>query len=327
MATSAGSQSSHERFRPDKRFLNWVERLSDTQFVYLMLTPIFLLLGVMAIWPIARTFQMSLHADLITSSTSLGSFIGPENYVRILSGEGNALLPRPFFDLSQPFTSALSVTLIFTIVAVVIETILGFGQALVLDKSFRGRRWVRVALVFPWTVPIVIQGLIFYLIFQPGIGFAVEPLQNLGLVTSAPLSDPQSALLVVILSDIWRNSAFMALLILAGLQSIDRDLYNVAKVTGASKLQQFRTITLPLVMPALLVALIFRTIGALKVFGSIETISNCSTVPSLSCLVISTWNSNRLASAATIATLTAVVVALVLLLYLAKMKTERQGAL
>jgi multiple sugar transport system permease protein len=327
MAAETERRATRSPLRIDLTLLNRIERLSDTQFVYLMLVPVFVLLGSMAIWPLIDTFGMSLHADSITTSDATGEFVGFENYVQMLTGEANALLPRPFLDFSAPFTSAVSVTLVFTVVAVGVETVFGFGMALVLDKNFRGRRWVRVAIILPWAVPIVIQGMIYYLIFTPGVGFAAGPLAEIGLISGAPLADSQSALVVVILSDIWKQSAFMALLILAGLQSIDRDLYNVAKVTGATKLQEFRTITFPLVLPTLLVALLFRTIAALKVYGTVVTISNCNTMPTLSCLVVTTWNANRYASAATIAFIMAAVIGIALVVYLLKLRDLEYGGI
>jgi multiple sugar transport system permease protein len=169
--------------------------------------------------------------------------------------------------------------------------------------------------------------MIFYLIFTPGVGFAVAPLQSLGLISGSPLADSQSSLIIVILSDIWKQAAFMALLILAGLQSINRDLYNVAKVTGATKLQEFMTITFPLVLPTLLIALLFRTIAALKVYGTVVTITNCNTLPTLTCLVITTWNANRYASAATIAFIMAAVIGIALLAYLFKLRDLEYGGI
>ena len=327
MATERSGRTDRSPLRLDLVLLNRVERLSDTQFVYLMLVPVFVLLGSMAIWPLIDTFGMSLRADNIISSDATGEFVGLENYAKMLTGQANAILPRPFLDLSAPFTSAVSVTLIFTAVAVAFETVLGFGMALVLDKDFAGRRWIRVAIILPWAVPIVIQGMIFYLIFTPGVGFAVAPLQSLGFISGSPLADSQSSLIIVILSDIWKQAAFMALLILAGLQSINRDLYNVAKVTGATKLQEFMTITFPLVLPTLLIALLFRTIAALKVYGTVVTITNCNTLPTLTCLVITTWNANRYASAATIAFIMAAVIGIALLAYLFKLRDLEYGGI
>jgi len=319
------SAGSARAYRLDLKLLNRIERLSETQFVYVMLLPVFALLGTMAIWPLLYTANISLHADNIASADPVGAFVGLENYVRILTGEAN--LRRPFLDLNTPFTSALPVTLMFTAVAVVAETLLGFAMALILDQEFRGRRWVRVGMILPWTVPIVIQGMIFYLLFQPSLGFLVGPLQNLGLLSGSPLANSQDSLLIVILGDIWKQSAFMALLILAGLQSIDRSLYDVAEMSGASRLQQFRTITFPLVLPTLLVALLFRTIAALKVYGLVETVSSCNTVPTLSCLVISTWNANRYGSAAAIAFVIATIIALLLLFYLQQFRKQEHGGI
>lgn len=312
---------------PKRSLTTWVANLSDTQFAYLLLTPVFLLMAVIALWPLASTFNMSLHLDNLTGASNIGAFVGIQNYVEILTGQRDATLPRPFLDLSNPLQSALIVTIVFAVVSVAFETLIGFGQALVLDQNFRGRRWVRTAILIPWAVPIVIQGMIFYLMFQPGIGFAVEPLEQLGLFSSTPLVNTRDSLLIVILADVWKTSAFMALLILAGLQSIDRNLYEVAKVAGASKWQQFRRIVLPLVMPAVLVAMLFRTIGALRVYGLIETVSSCSVIPSLSCMVVATFSARRYGSAAAIAFITAAIIGLVVLMYIVKFRDSNRGAL
>ncbi|NUB93432.1 sugar ABC transporter permease [Haloterrigena sp. SYSU A121-1] len=319
-ATITGGRS---RYRLDLAVLDRIERLSDTQFVYVMLLPVFALLGTMAIWPLLYTANISLHADNIVATNPVGEFVGLGNYVDILTGQAN--LQRPFFSLETPFTSAVPVTLLFTVGAVTVETVFGLAMALILNKDFRGRRWARVAMILPWAVPIVIQGMIFYLMFQPSIGFAVGPLNELGLISTTPLATSRDGLLIAILADVWKQSAFMALLILAGLQSIDRSLYDVADVAGASKLQQFRTITLPLVLPALLVALLFRTIGALKVYGLVEATSGCNTVPTLSCLVIGLWNGNRYGSAAAVAFIIAAVIGVLLLGYLAQLRRHERG--
>ena len=305
--------------------MRWVEDLSDTQFAYLLLAPGLIVFGVVAFWPLFRTFTMSLHADVLYGPDRLGAFVGLQNYVELLTGERNAALPRPFLDLSQPLTSAVTVTIIFTLISVFFETLLGFAQALVLDQDFRGRRWARVAIILPWAVPIVIQGMIFYLLFQPTVGFLVEPLHQLGLISATPQASSFDSLLIVIVADVWKTSAFMALIILAGLQSIDRSLYDVADVSGASKLERFRTITLPLVLPSVLVAMLFRTIGAMRVYGLIDTVSSCSTVPSLSCLVVQSFSASRYASAATVAFVTAGLIAIVVSVYIIKFADVEGG--
>lgn len=297
---------------------NWIERLTEQQFAYVLLLPTLLLVSTMALWPLVSTFQMSLRADALFSAEYVGGFVGLENYVALLTGQRNAVLGSPFVDLDRPFQSALTVTLIYVAVAVTLETIMGFGQALVLDQSFRGRRWVRVAILIPWAVPIAIQGLIFWLFFQPGIGVGTEVMRELGIFSQNPLINSVDTMIIVIVADVWKTSAFMALLILAGLQSVDRSLYNVARVAGASKIQQFRYITFPLVLPALLVALLFRTIQSMRVYGIIETTGGCSTMPSLTCMVVSTFRAGRYASASAVAFITAGIVALVAMVYIVK---------
>jgi multiple sugar transport system permease protein len=117
----------------------------------------------------------------------------------------------------------------------------------------------------------------------------------------------------------------MALIILAGLQSIDRSLYEVADVAGASRIERFRTVTLPLVMPSVLVAMLFRTIGSMRVYGLIDTVSSCSTVPSLSCLVVQSFSASRYASAATVAFVTAALIGLVVSVYIIKFADVQGG--
>ena len=320
--------------------LNWAERLSETQFAYLLLVPMVLLLGVIAIWPLLSTFETSLHKDALVGSAAVGPYVGLDNYVALLTGKRNALLPRPFLPrirltsdfpfvhVGGIFVSALSVTLVFTVVSVAFETVIGFGQALVLNEEFRGRRWVRVAIIIPWAIPIVIQGMIFFLMFQPGIGFlagnANQPglLDQWGILSQNALTNPQDSLLIIIVADIWKTSAFMALLILAGLQSVDRNLYDVARVSGASRWQQFKLITLPLVLPTVLVAMLFRTIQSMRVFGLIETVAGCNTVPSLSCLVVSTWRARLYGTSAAVAFLTAAIIAVVVSVYIAKFRGQ-----
>ncbi|SEV83310.1 carbohydrate ABC transporter permease [Natrinema salifodinae] len=320
---AAGPTRRSNRTGPLVAITRWMENLGETGFAYLLLTPVFLLLGAVALYPLLRTFELSLYRNVLSEPT----FVGLANYADLVTGEADprfpgttTFLPGVSVDGSVPFVhfdgllrSALAVTVIFTAVSVFFETLIGFGQALVLDQDFRGRRWVRAAIIIPWTIPIVIQGMIFFLMFHPSAGFLVEPLSNWGLVASTnTLNDPKSSLLIITAADIWKTSAFMALLILAGLQSIDRGLYDVAEVAGATKWQQFKLITLPLVLPTLGIAVLFRTIDAMRVYGLIDSVAGCSTVPSLSCMVVSTFNTNR-GMAAAIAFVTAGIIAVAVL--------------
>ncbi|MFC7078454.1 carbohydrate ABC transporter permease [Haloarcula halophila] len=294
----------------------WIANMSDTRFAYLLLLPTLLTVTALAIWPLIYTFEISLHANSL--SGLYGDFVGLENYVQILSGQRDAILPSPFLSFQDPINSGLIVTFIFAFVSVILEAFLGFGMALVLDQQFRGRRFVRAAIIIPWAFPIVIQGMIFYIMFTPGLGFATELTAWLPYLSRNALSHGLTALVVVIIADVWKQSAFIALIVLAGLQSIDRSLYNVAKVSGASPWQRFKLVTFPLVMPSLLIALLFRTIGAMRIYGQIEAITSCSVVPSLSCMVVQSFDTGNYANAATVAFITASIIGTVVSIYLLK---------
>ncbi|GAB7090681.1 sugar ABC transporter permease [Halorubrum luteum] len=323
----ATDQPTDENTRLLMRPLNWLETRSEAVYAYILLAPAFALLAFVAFYPLIQTFRFSLLEDETAAAEPFGAFVGLDNYIDVLTG--NARVPRQFLDVSTtgafpylemgtPFLrQALFVTLAFVIVSVLFETLIGFGQALVLDQEFRGRRWVRVAIIIPWAIPIVIQGMIFFLIFNPNVGFLTEPMQAIGLFGANPLASTRDAFIIVTVADIWKTAAFMALLILAGLQSIDRSLYDVAKVSGATPWQRFKYITLPLVAPALIVAMLFRTMDAMRIYGLIDASVGCSTVPSMTCLVIiSLDQTRRWATASTVAFLTALVISGFVLVYL-----------
>ena len=309
------------------RPLNWLETQSEATFAYILLGPAFLLLAVIAFYPLIRTFQFSLLADQTAAADPFGAFVGFDNYVALLTGE--ALLPQQFLDPSfgtPLLRQALFVTLAFAVLSVLFETLLGGGQALILDQDFYGRRWVRVAIIIPYAIPIVIQAMIFYLMFNPTVGFGTDFMQWLGIFGDNPLSTTTDSFIIVLVADIWKTAAFMALLILAGLQSIDRGLYDVARVSGASPWQQFKYITLPLIAPALLVAMLFRTMDAMRIYGLIDATAGCQTVPSMSCLVITALQSTRRwGTASAVAFLTAVVIGVLVVLYLVGLRDTEAG--
>ncbi|WP_254278748.1 carbohydrate ABC transporter permease [Haloarcula marina] len=315
MSTETGRESRRSGALVD--LMRWMENLSDTQYAYLLLIPVFVLLGIVALYPLLRTFELSLYA-VSTDLTSL-NFVGIDNYIGLFTGEKNRFLPggTTFLPASFAFAdllnSALVITIIFAVVSVGFETIIGLGQALILDQDFYGRRWIRAAIIIPWAVPVVIQGMIFFLMFNSNVGFATPPLADLGLLAPTnTLNDTASATFIIIVADIWKTSAFMALLILAGLQSIDRGLYDVAKVAGATKWQQFKMITFPLILPTIGVAVLFRSVQAMRVYGIIDTVSSCAVVPSLSCMVVATFNTREGTSAA-IAFVTAAIIGIVVM--------------
>ena len=277
------SQTQERGTRLLARPLNWLETQTEAVFAYVLLAPAFVLLAVIAFVPLIQTFRFSLLADETAAANPFGGFVGVQNYVELLTGQ--ALVPQQFLDptLETPLLQqALFVTLAFAVLSVLFETLIGFGQAIVIDQDFYGRRWVRVAIIIPYAIPIVIQAMVFFLIFNPTIGFGTEFMQWLGVFGQNPLANSSDSFVIVLVADIWKTAAFMALLILAGLQSVDRGLYDVARVSGASPWQRFKHITLPLVAPALLVAMLFRTMDAMRIYGLIDATAGCQTVPSMS---------------------------------------------
>ncbi len=311
------------------RLGTWTENLSEQAYAYLLLAPAFIILTLFAFWPLASAIRTSFFADVITGSGRLGEFAGLTNYVQLLTNT-NALAPAAFLDLSfqtPVLQQALFMTVLFAVISVIGETLLGFAYAMLMQGEYTGRKLVRLLIIVPWAIPIVIQGMIFFLLFRPGFGLFTEPLQQLGIFSSLPLNTTFDGFVIVTVADIWKTSAFMALLILAGLESVNQDLYEVADVMGASAWQRFRYITFPLVFPALMVAMLFRTMGALRVYGIIEATSvGCSTVPSMSCLVVQLMfgSSTLLGSAAAASVLIAIVVGLFISMYLLFIRQSNQ---
>ena len=182
------------------------------------------------------------------------SFIGLSNY--------------SFIFTDPAFWNAVKVTLIFSFFSVIIETVLGLAIAMVASSKFKGRTLLRVAILVPWAIPTVVSSQIWRWMFNDIYGVANVILADLHLIPHklAWLANASAALPVIIAVDVWKTTPFMSLLLLAGLQLIPADLYEAAAIDGATKVRQFWTITLPLVTPTLLVALIFPTLDALRVF-------------------------------------------------------------
>jgi trehalose/maltose transport system permease protein len=182
------------------------------------------------------------------------SFVGLGNYIFILT--------------DPDFWLAVQNTLVFSVFSVTLECVLGLTVALVANSNFKGRSILRVAILIPWAIPTVVSSKIWAWMFNDIYGVVNVLLFNFHLIPQkiAFLATPATALPVIIAVDVWKTTPFMALLLLAGLGLIPGDLYEAAAIDGASKIRQFFSLTLPLVMPTLLVALIFRTLDALRVF-------------------------------------------------------------
>jgi len=224
--------------------------IPERRLAILMVAPSMVLIAIVAVWPIIYAIWLSLH-EYSVRVAGLSRWAGPfglRNYQNALS--------------NPDWWAALEHTLIFTVVSVFFELLIGLGMALCMHEAFKGQGLLRTVVLVPWAVLTVVTAVMWRTMFVSPYGFINT---ILGTKTVWLGSEPQ-ALIVIIIADVWKTAPFMALLILAGLQVIPGEIYEAAKVDGASTWQRFSRITLPLLMPAILVALIFRTLDALRIF-------------------------------------------------------------
>jgi trehalose/maltose transport system permease protein len=223
---------------------------SERRLAGYMVSPSVLLIALVAAYPIAYAIWLSLH-EYSVRVAGLSRWAGPlglRNYSNVLQ--------------DPEFWQAVRTTFIFTAASVTFETLLGMGMALAMHSAFKGQGLLRTVVLVPWAVLTVVTAMMWRTIFDPTLGVV-----NAVLGTDTVwLGESPQALIVMIIADVWKTAPFMALLLLAGLQVIPGEIYEAAKVDGATMWQRFQKITLPLLMPALLVALIFRTLDALRIF-------------------------------------------------------------
>jgi ABC-type sugar transport system permease subunit len=236
----------------------------QTRRAWFLLTPTLVTLAVVIGYPIGRAVWMSFQADeQIDPQTGLfveGGFAGFDNYAQwILQQCGGQACP-PGTNAAS-FWEVVGITVGFTVVTVAIELVLGFWFAIIMNGTFRGRGLLRAAVLIPWAIPTAVTAKLWYFIF------AFDGIANSLLGTQIVwFSDKWAARAAIVVSDVWKTTPFMALLILAGLQLIGSDVQEAAKVDGASAWQRFWHITLPLVKPAVVVALLFRVLDVLRIF-------------------------------------------------------------
>lgn len=227
---------------------------------WLLITPAILVLLFVFAYPIGRAFWLSLFTE------NLGTNLEP-----VFSGLTN--YGRMFND--GRFWQSLWNTTIFTGVSIFLELVLGMGIALVLDKSFRGRGFVRTVGLIPWSLPTAVMGLAWAWIFNDQFGIVNDLLLRLGLIQTniTWLGDPFRAMLAMIIADVWKTTPFISIILLAGLQSISSDLYEAHAIDGANPIQSFRQITIPLLMPQIVIALLFRFAQSFGIFDLVQVMT------------------------------------------------------
>ena len=225
----------------------------QTRIAWLLLVPSLAVVGLVAIYPLGKTVYQSFTDQQFLALTPT-KWIGLANYRQLIH--------------DTVFRGAIWETIKFTLITVSFEFALGLAIALVVNSKFRGRGVMRAVMLVPWAIPTVVAAQMWKWMLDDTYGVVNDLGMRLHLISHphAWIAEPSTALASVCAVDIWKTTPFVALLLLAGLQVIPQDLYEAAEVDGANVLQQFWRITLPLLTPAILVTLIFRTLDALRVF-------------------------------------------------------------
>ena len=227
---------------------------------WLFVAPMLLAVALVAAWPLGRTIAFSF-TDAYLSDLENWKAIGFANYI--------ALFQDPLW------WQAVGTTLLFTIISVGLETLLGLAIALTLNAHMPGRGLLRAAVLIPWAIPTVISAKMWGWMLHDLYGVVNAALLRLGLIASplAWLAEPKLAFAAVVAVDVWKATPFMTLLILAALQVLPKEIYQAAMVDGVPPVRMFLRVTLPLIRPALLVAIVFRGLDAMRVFDVIYVLT------------------------------------------------------
>jgi trehalose/maltose transport system permease protein len=244
-----------------------------TRSAWIFLAPTLLVLAMVAGWPLVRTIYFSF-TNATLNNLAGAEFIGFNNYLTWITLQSGRTVWRGLL-VDPAWWGAVWNTLRFTLLSVSIETVLGLVVALVLNASFPGRGLVRAAILIPWAIPTIVSAKMWAWMLNDQFGILNDIFLNLGLISQkiAWTANPETAMVAVLIVDVWKTTPFMALLILAGLQMVPQDIYEAAKIDGVHPVKVFLRITLPLIRPALMVAIIFRMLDALRIFDLIYVLT------------------------------------------------------
>ena len=265
------SASPGERPAPARAGLNFQQQRAWAAFWFL--APMLAMLFLVAAWPLARSIYFSF-TDTTLNDLYGGQWVGFDNYLswRTLPS-GRTIFRGTLVD--PAWWNAVWNTVRFSVISVSIETVLGLLVALVLNAEFKGRGLVRAAILIPWAIPTIVSAKMWGWMLNDQFGIINDMLLHLGLIDQkiAWTANVDTAMFAVLIVDVWKTTPFMALLCLAGLQMIPRDIYEATKVDGIHPVKVFFKVTLPLVRPALMVAVIFRMLDALRIFDLIYVLT------------------------------------------------------
>jgi trehalose/maltose transport system permease protein len=240
---------------------------------WIFLVPMLVVLAAVAGWPLLRTIYFGF------TNTSLSDFdnqqwVGFSNYLTWFTMPSG----RVVYDgllVDPAWWGAVWNTVRFTVISVFFETLFGLIVALVLNAEFKGRGLVRAAILIPWAIPTIVSAKMWAWMLNDQFGIINDIFLSLGLIDQkiAWTASSDTAMIAVLIVDIWKTTPFMALLILAGLQMVPGDIYEAARIDGVNPIKVFWKVTLPLIKPALMVAVIFRALDALRIFDLIYVLT------------------------------------------------------
>ncbi|WP_432717831.1 sugar ABC transporter permease (plasmid) [Pantoea agglomerans] len=291
-------------------------RQREQRQAWVLLAPMLLVMLLLTAWPLLRSIWLSFTDAALIGSGETPAWIGLENYL---------------YALSDPdFRASIWRTLYFTLVSVTVEGIIGVLVALLLNQKFIGRNVLRVLVILPWALPTIVNAMMWRLNFNPDYGSINALLSQLGIIDGyrSWLGSPEAALNAVMFADIWKNYPLVTLLVLAALQSIPEDLFEAARLDGASAWRRFRAITFPAIVAPLGVALVLRTIDAFKIFDIIYVMTRGGPVDSTKTLSFFVYQESfsylRAGSGAAYAILMTLMCALLITLYLLMLWHQRR---
>lgn len=283
---------------------------------YIFIIPSIVLVLVFIVYPVINTINMSLYDLRIQTLAEGKKFVGFDNYIKLFS--------------DKTFIESLKFTLMFTVIAVTLETLIGMIFALIMNKAIPGQGIIRTAVLVPWAIPTIVSGLMWQFMYSDQYGIINLILSKLHLIQDyIPwLIEKNTAIIAVIIADVWKTTPYMSLLILSGLQTVPESLYEAASLDGANKVQRFFRITLPIIKPVVVVAILFRVLATFRIYDLVVALTSggpADGTQSLSLYTIKTYfNFGNLGYGATLAVVTFIISLLISFLFMDALKTKME---
>lgn len=227
---------------------------------YLFLIPAMVLFLLFVAYPVLNTLKTSLYSLRIQTLSQGGKFVGFQNFIKLAQ--------------DKTMLTSLVFTVGFTVVSVILETVLGMACALIMNRTFKGQGFVRAMILIPWCIPTIVSGLMWSYMFSESFGVINQALKAIGLSPVMWVTGAKGAFSSMIIADVWKTSPYMSLLLLSGLKTVPGDIYEAAAIDGAGKIQQFFFITLPVIKPVVLVSVMFRTIQSFRIYDLVKVLTD-----------------------------------------------------